>query len=177
MPKISSAARTRLQILYGQEAARSLDLENSRASRLSWASQNVGRKIASFSDLTSAEGKTLIDTLQHALGIAQTVAPQFRSYTSKRDAQKAGTEGRRDQLHPDTTMLAGNEDVLQLIRAELTTLGWDEAKLKMFLRSKHGPNQGRDTMRTLGEANRVHFALKQISRRARENASRKELAS
>jgi hypothetical protein len=163
---ISRPALKRLQTLYSQFERRSIDVGTTaaelRRDRLAWAAQCCQREVKSFNELTSAEGKLLIDALQGTFGQAQTVTSR-RQRTSKRDAQKQGTEGRRDQIHPDTTMLDGSEPVFDFIRRELTTLGWDQQRLGAFLRSPHGPNDGRDTIRTLGDANRIHFALKRMA--------------
>lgn len=164
MNRISPAACRRLQVLYRQMEARSLDAGGARADRLAWASERVGRSVASFNALTASEGKELIDGLQRALGMRETTAPRRRPM-SFRDAQKHGTEGRRDQIHAETTMLDGSEDVFRLIQVEMSALGWDQDRLRAFLRSSHGPNDGRDTIRTLGEANRVHYALKRMAER------------
>lgn len=164
MATISTPALRRLQTLYAQFERRSLDGDTSREARLAWATERLGKPVASFSALTNADGKFLIDALQLSMNIAET-APSKRQYKSTRDRQKEGTEGRRDQIHPDTTLLAGDERVFQLIQQEMTALGWNKERLLAFLRSPSGPNHGRDTIRTLGDANRIHFALKLMSRR------------
>lgn len=156
---ITPGARTRLQILYGQYAARSFDVGTSREDRMAWATEVLGREVESFSKLSADEGKQLIDHLQAILGIEQTLPPKRRRM-SKRNAQKHGTEGRRDQLHDETTMVDGTEQLFRKIQGQMTLLGMDNDGLKRFLRSTHGPNNGRDTIRTLGEANRVWWALK-----------------
>jgi hypothetical protein len=170
---ISKPALRRLQTLYSQFERRSISTASSpselRKDRLAWATQCAGRAVDSFSNLTAAEGKLLTDNLQHTFGLAQS-APPRRQRMSTRDAQKAGTEGRRDQLHPETTMLDGSEDVFRLIQREMSALGWDQPRLQAFLRSPRGPNRGRDTIRTLGDANRVHYALKRMAQRAASRA-------
>jgi hypothetical protein len=162
MSTISTPALRRLQTLYAQFERRSLDGDNSREARLAWATERLGKPVASFSALTSADGKFLIDALQLSMNIGETSKRQRKS---TRDRQKEGTEGRRDQLHPDTTLLDGSERVLRLIQQEMSALGWNKERLLAFLRSPSGPNQHRDTILTLGDANRIHFALKRMSRR------------
>jgi hypothetical protein len=157
---ISNAARTRLQILCGQYARRSFDVENVRASRLQWASEVLGHPVESFSRLTTEEGKRLIDNLQAVLGVAETAPTRRRM--SKREAQKLGTEGRGDQMHDESTLLDGTESIFTKIRSDMTALGWNESRLRLFLRSSRGPNNGRETIRTLSEANKVHWALKNL---------------
>ena len=171
MKTISRPQLTRLQTLYSQ-AARSLSLDNSRDDRMAWAGEVLDTPVTSFSKLSVGDAKTLIDALQATLGIAET-SPARRGYTSTREREKQGTEGRRDQLHAETTMLAGDEEVLQLVRAEMTALGWNEDRLRAFLRSGRGPLGGRDAIRTLGDANSVHWALK----RMREREQRRKVAA
>jgi hypothetical protein len=71
-----------------------------------------------------------------------------------------GTEGRRDQIHAETTMVS--PDDMRRIQWQLTRLGWDQARLDTFLASPRGPLGGRTQIRTLGDANRVYWALKRI---------------
>jgi len=66
--KITPPALRRLQVLYGQYEAHSLDCAPGREGRLAWASERTGRAIASFSELTVEEGIRLIDGLQRAVG-------------------------------------------------------------------------------------------------------------
>jgi hypothetical protein len=153
---ITAPQQKRLQTLYGQYAARSLDAGTSREERIAWAAQRLGRQIASFGELTLDEAKKLIDGLQAAVGTKFPAPPRRRM--SHRDAQKAGTEGRHDQIHTEAT-LAGPRDIAR-IQAHLTRLGWTQARLEAFLASPRGPNGGRKEVRTLGDTNRVHWALK-----------------
>ena len=70
----------RLVILYGQYEAHSLDAPGkSREERMRWASQQTGREIDSFKNLTLDEGKKLIDGLQRALQVkAPSKSPRQR---------------------------------------------------------------------------------------------------
>ena len=149
----------RLQVLYGQYCHHSLDTSNTREDRLAFASERIGRSIASFSDLTLEEGKKLIDGLQSALGVALPSKTPRRRQT-RRDGEKAGTEGRHDQIHNETT-LVGDKDIRRIQR-EMDRLGWDQSRLNAFLASPRGPNARSTAIRTLGEANRVYWALKRI---------------
>ena len=156
MKTISPAALRRLQIVYRQYEAHSLDVGGCRQDRLTWASATLGRRVDSFSTLTPLEGKELTDGLQNALGLKET-APARRY--SRKDGEKAGTEGRSDQLHPNESTLVGDKDVRR-IQQQLTRLGWDQGRLEAFLLSPRGPNGGRKEIRTLGDANRIYWALK-----------------
>lgn len=168
MKTISAPALKRLSTLYSL-AAKHHDFGTSREERIEWAARILNHPVASFKELSAGDAKLLIDTLQISLGQAETAAPR-RGYSSTRDRQKQGTEGRRDQLHAETTILDGDEEVLSKIQLEMSTLGWDMDRLAAFLRSSHGPLNGRTHIRTLADANRVHWALKRIAHR-KENAA------
>jgi hypothetical protein len=157
--EISKPQLRRLQVLYGQYAHHSLDAAPTREGRIAWASSRIGRPIDSFSDLTLDEGKKLIDGLQAALGVKLPSKTPRRRW-NRRDGQKAGTEGRHDQAHEETT-LVGDRDIRRIQR-EMNRLGWDQARLDAFLASPRGPNGRSALIRTLGEANRVYWALKHM---------------
>lgn len=156
---ISIPQLRRLQVLYKQYEQHSLDTGASREDRLAWASSQIGRSITSFSDLTVDEGRKLIDGLQAALGV-KLPSKTPRRRMDRRSAEKAGTEGRHDQLHEETT-LAGDKD-LRRIQREMDRLGWDQSRLEAFLASPSGPNGRRVCIRTLGDSNRVYWALKRM---------------
>jgi hypothetical protein len=162
---ISPAALRRLQVLYGQFEAHTLDVDRGREARLAWASAQCGRTVATFSDLNEIEGKRLIDTLQGILGVkAPSKTPRRRM--SRRAAENAGTSGRRDQKHGDIVMASAVD--LQRIQDDLTRLGWDQARLEAFLRSSRSPLKGRQQILTLADSNKVHWALKHINPRGKE---------
>jgi hypothetical protein len=161
---ITTPQLRRLQVLYKQYEAHSLDTGTTREDRLAWATARIGRpagqQLRSFSDLTIDEGKRLIDGLQSALGVKlPSKTPRRRK--DRREGQKAGTEGRHDQIHQETT-LAGDTD-LRRIQREMGRLGWDQSRLDAFLASPRGPNGRSTAIRTLGEANRVYWALKRLA--------------
>jgi hypothetical protein len=160
--KITAPQLKRLQVLYAQYASHALGLTNSREDRLRFASERIGRKIASFSDLTLDEGIKLIDGIQRALGVAlPSKTPRRRK--SQRDALNAGTHGRHDQATSET-VLVGDSDIRRIQR-QLDRLGWTQARLEAFLASPRGPNARRTQIRTLADANRVYWALKHITPR------------
>ena len=165
--KISSAQLTRLQVLWSQYARHEMT-KYSRADRLVWASEQTKRTILSFKDLTLSEASDLINLLQAELGIKETspaVRPRrFRSRIKDRDqAQAAGTEGRRGSR--DKFTLATAEDI-GMIDAQLNVMGWDRDRLDKFLQSPSSPLRGRSNpqLRTLGDINRVLWALKAIAK-------------
>jgi hypothetical protein len=159
---ISKGQLRRLQTLYGQ-LARHTQEGSDRAARIAWAEQLVGRLIASFSDLTAAEARRLIDTVQGQLGVN---APQQRRRRGRprldRDAaHRAGTEGRRDDDSKQITM-AGPAEFAR-IQYALEQLGWNQAQLDAWLRSPRSPlKKSSPKIHTLGDANRVWWALKRM---------------
>jgi hypothetical protein len=157
---ITAPALRRLQVLYGQYEAHSLDAPGkSREDRLSFASVWTGRTIHSFSNLTVEEGISLIDGIQRMLNVkAPSKTPRRR--IERKAAEKAGTEGRHDQIHNEVT-LASSDDFAR-IQNQLTRLGWNQAGLDRFLLSSRSPLKGRGQIRTLGDANKVYWALKHI---------------
>jgi hypothetical protein len=163
---ITTPQLRRLQVLHGQYVRHSLDAAPTREGRIAWASSQINRPISSFSDLTVEEGRRLIDGLQAVLGVALPSKTPRRRQT-RRDGQKAGTEGRHDQLHAETT-LVGDKDIRRIQR-EMDRLGWNQSRLDAFLASPKSPN-GRSTLiRTLGEANRVYWALKRMGHSAEKH--------
>ena len=165
---ISSAQLTRLQVLWNQYASREM-IKNSRDERLRWASEQTKRAISSFKELTLAEASDLINLLQSEMGIKESspaVRPRrFRSRMKDRDqAHAAGTEGRRGSRGKFTIATASD---LAMIDAMITELGWDRERLDAFLRSPSSPLGGRSNiqLRTVGDINRVLWALKRIAER------------
>lgn len=147
----------RLQVLYGQLARHTMEGAD-RASRLAWATLLVRRPIASFSDLTGEEARHLIDTLQAQMGVR--VPAQKR--LDRDAAQRAGTEGRRGDATRSSTMVSAAD--LARIQYALDLLGWSAAQLDGWLRSPSSPLRGRSpAIRTLGDANRVWWALKRMA--------------
>jgi hypothetical protein len=156
---ISPAQLKRLQVLYGQYEAHTLDVDGGRDARIAWASQRCRRPIHSFRDLSLDEGRMLIDALQGILGV-RLPSKTPRKRMSQREATNAGTSGRHDQANEETT-LAGGKDIARIQR-EMERLGWDQKRLDAFLASPRGPNARRTVIRTLADANRTYWALKHM---------------
>lgn len=157
---ITSGQLKRLQVLYGQLARHTLEGAD-REARMRWASGLVGRTISSFSDLTQADAHHLIDTLQGQLGVK---APtKRRKRLSRDDAQKAGTEGRRGQESSELTMAGPAE--LARVQYAIGLIGWSQAQFEGWLRSPRSPlrHKSSPVIRTLGDANRVWWALKKMA--------------
>src|ERR1035437_10033754 len=149
----------RLQTIYSQYAAHALE-GNGREGRLTWASEQAGRPITSFKDLTMAEAKHSTDGLQASLGVPETKPKARRRRLSREEARKAGTEGRRGVESNEVT-LAGPAEFAR-IQYALDQLGWSQAQFEGWLRSTYSPlkNKTHPQIRTLHDANRVWWALK-----------------
>jgi hypothetical protein len=155
-PTITSGQRAKLQTLYAQYARRSLDASPTREGRLLWATERTGRPISSFSDLSLAEATQLIDGLNCALGV--TGGPKRRPRLDRRAAENAGTQGRYDQAHPESTLVSPADQAR--IRYVMGLLDWTEETLQRWLQSGRSPLRGRAEIRTLSDANKVFWALK-----------------
>ena len=154
MAKITGAQIRLLQTLYGQYAAHE-QLGSYRASRIAWAEELIQRPIKSFSELSIADGKHLIDVLS---GQLRRPAPAPR--LSRDDAYKAGTEGRKGHASTEIT-LAGKRD-FERIQNALNLLGWSQDQFNAWLSSPRSPiaSKSNPSIRTLAEANRIWWALK-----------------
>jgi hypothetical protein len=167
----------RLQTLWGQYARKSSWDNGGREQRLSWASAITKRTITSFSNLSLSEASDLINLLQGELGIKESSPAvrkrRLRSRIKDRDqARAAGTEGRRGQR--DTFTIAAAEDVA-MIDAQLDAMAWTRVRLDALLHSSSSPlgRRGNPEIRTVGDVNRVLWALKRIAKAApRQEASR-----
>lgn len=169
MKLISSTQLRRLQTLYSAALTRDLGGDGSREARLKWASEGAGRSIDSFSNLTSAEANFLIDNLQTELG--QAFEPAIFARLDRDRAQAAGTEGRNGQ-RPDVTTLASADD-LRRVHDAVSRLAWTQEQFERWLRSSSSPLKGSTAIRTLGDANRVWWALKNMLKRGGKwNAAR-----
>jgi hypothetical protein len=153
---ISKSQLRRLQTLYGQLAAHAIE-GNSRESRLSWASDQVGRRIESFSALTGDEARRLIDGLQGQLGVK---APSTKRL-DRDSAHRAGTDGRHESPYKDQPQLVAPVD-LDVITSYYVRLGWTREQFDAWLSSTRSPLKGRAHPKivTLADANRVRWALK-----------------
>ncbi|MBZ5703259.1 MAG: hypothetical protein LAN84_15610 [Acidobacteriia bacterium] len=149
----------RLQVLWGLFCAQARLDAKDRGARLGWVAGAVGRQIGSFRELTAAEAKTAIDAIQKHL------PPELlrRKRPPRRLAQAYGTAGRRGR--DDKEMRFADAETWRLLDGLLAKLGWTRERLDAFLRSSKSPVRN-GVIRTLGEANRVIWALKGMLRRA-----------
>jgi hypothetical protein len=142
-----------------------------RDKRLRWASQQLGREIESFKQLTRSEASKLIDVLLRALG-QEVVAPDRSKRSNRADAQRRGTAGRKNDKSSEVRMVTAED--LAAIDALLDELAWDRARLDAFLRSPSSPLGRRsdpNQIRTDKDANRVIWALKRIRARQEKKVS------
>jgi hypothetical protein len=153
---INGGQMARLQTLYGQLCAHTQQPKD-RAARIAWAAELVRRPLASFRDLTRSEARGLIDTLQKQLGVQHPA----QNRPDRHRAERAGTEGRRGDRGSVT--LVGASDLAR-IQDALDRLGWSQAQLDGWLRSPSSPLGHRASIRTLGDANRVYWALKNMAK-------------
>lgn len=160
--KITNSQMRRLQTLYGQLAAHAIE-GNDRESRLRWATDQVGRAIASFKDLTADEAHRLIDGLQGQLGVKAPAKPRRR--LSSDAAHRAGTDGRHDADNAQPQMVSAED--LAVIEDFYARLGWTRAQFDAWLASPRSPlkKRARPVITTLADANRVRWALKGMLQR------------
>ena len=147
-----------LQTLFGLYWRRSLDPSDGdvRTARLAWASQNVGRPIASFTELRTDEAAQLIDLLKRALG--QEVRPVWRRPRDRRSALAAGTHGRRNRK-VSIEILAAPADIEE-VNGLRERIGMTPEEFETWLASRSSPvNRERGAaLRTLSDCNRVRWA-------------------
>ncbi len=165
--QIAPAQLRALQTLYSKWSARTVDdASDPRAERLSWASQNLGRSVSSFKELTRYEAYQLVNVLKVSLGQAVKEKPGRRRIRSRDLAQAAGTEGRRGAQSSVAFMVSADD--LARIDNAISRLGWTREHFDEWLRSSSSPLKGTadSQIRTLADANRVWWALKAILKKA-----------
>jgi hypothetical protein len=156
-----------LHSLFHLYAPQFLELSSSgstaRGPRLAWASEIVGRKVDSFSALKTDEAARLIELMKKALG--QQIEPPSRRRADRDQALAYGTAGRRETVSKEIRLV--DAPTLELIDYLLLQLGWKQDRLEAFLQSKSSPVPS-GAIRTLPEANRVIWALRNMLRRAKK---------
>jgi hypothetical protein len=159
---ITKAQLGRLQTLYAQLVSREIGMDSSREGRLVWATERVGRKIRSFSDLTVQEATGMIDGLQGFLG---THVP-YKGRPDRYQARRAGLDGRADgKEFTAAPQLVRAEDTARIQRL-LAELGWSQETFQTFLNSTRSPlaHRADKVIRTTADANKVWWALKNIAK-------------
>lgn len=163
---ISKPQLGRLQTLYSQYAAHEAGAGATREARIAWAEERLGRRIASFKELSVDDARFLIDELQGSLGIAPTRA-SAKPRLDRDQARRAGLDGRKDGAEfASSPQMATAADLARIERL-LARLGWDQNGLRRFLDSAKSPfaRRGDKQIRTTSDANKVWWALKSIARR------------
>ena len=157
-----------LHALYGQWEKHSIELAtDSRAARLVWASEAIGREIRSFADLTRDEARQLIDRLKESMGQSLTERPNpWRRIHSRDRAQAAGTAGRKGSSS-SVIQMASPDDLARIDEA-LRRLDWTRDRYEAWLKSDSSPTiwKGNTAILTVGEANKVWWALKNMLKRS-----------
>jgi hypothetical protein len=153
----------RLQTLWGLFCRQSQLDPKDRAARLGWLAGALGRQLGSTKELTVEEAITAIQAIQKHL------PPELlrRKRPERRLAHAYGTAGRRGA--DAKTVRMADADTWSLIDRLLGQLGWTRDRLDAFIRSSKSPLGGR-LIQTLGDANRVIWALKSMLRRADSSA-------
>jgi hypothetical protein len=162
---ISQAQLRALQTLFGLYAQKSLDVgANGRSERLAWASQTLGRTVASFSDLDGDEAARLVSFLKQALG--QETKSDERKRRSREAAFAAGTHGRKNR--PIRIQMMATAADIQAVDEMRQRLGMSQEAFEAWLTSRSSPIRGRSApvLRTVADCNRVRWALKAMLKRA-----------
>jgi len=152
----------RLQVLYGQLAAREIGVETDRPSRLRWATERLGKPVESFKNITVDDAGFLIDSLQRELRVK---AP-FVGRLDRDQARRAGLDGRADGAEYSAAPQMATAADLARIQAIRERLGWSEETFRGFLESSRSPLARRadKSIRTTSDANKVWWALKRIAK-------------
>jgi hypothetical protein len=139
----------------------SLPSADSRETRLQWAAQQLGRAVASFTELSGAEAGVLIDALKRELG--QAVTPPRRKRMDREAAEHFALDGRKGYT-PRVEQMATAEHLAEIARLR-ERLGWSAEEFEHWLRySASSPVKGGKLL-TVSAVNRVRWALKSMLRR------------
>ncbi len=159
--------------LYARRRTRAPgELRNPRGARLRWASDLVGRDVASFAELTAGEAGQLIDGLRASLAQPAEGRPDpWRPIRARDRAHAAGTAGRGDEDR-GFVQLACADDFAR-IHGAARRLGWTGERFAAWLVSSSSPLPAKkiEEIRTLEEVNRLWWALKAMLRRSGKWAS------
>ena len=162
---ISRAQLRALQSLWSAYARHSLDVGDGdpRAARLAWASAQIGRELASFSELRADEAIRLIDVLKEQLGQK---SHTWRRPRDRESARAAGRHGRKG-VPIEIQVLAAAEDIARVHELR-ERVGMTAESFEAWLRSRSSPlgRFGDATLRTAADCNKVYWALKSMLRRA-----------
>ena len=164
--KATAAQIRKVQVVFGQLAAREIGVDNTREGRLAWASHLLQRPVTTFSDLKRGEAIHLIDQAQGSLGLEH---KPHKLPATREQARRAGLDGRKDVDHEfaDAPQLVSSQDIEQIM-SFVHRLGWSQSQFEVWLGSGRSPFGKRTDkrIRTSADANQVRWALKRMLQRA-----------
>jgi hypothetical protein len=167
--RISRNQLRALQTLFSLYARRTIDAgADLRRARLEWASDSLGRTVASFTELRGEEAARLIGTLKQSLGQE---SKRARRRLGRDAALAAGTHGRKNR-RVDVEMLATREEIA-VVDEMRQRLGMTPEDFETWLKSSSSPLRGRTVpqLRTVADCNRVRWTLKAMLKRRAEAAA------
>jgi hypothetical protein len=152
MMKITGKQLLILQTLYSRRAAlASENKADERQARLAWATQIVGREIATFRDLWTDEAAKLIDECKTALGQPISPKPAKRSH-------------RKSELATKGVVQIATADDLRQVHFWREQFGLSLEQFDSWLASPHSPTRGRKLL-TVANCRAVTIALRAMIRR------------
>jgi hypothetical protein len=152
MTKITRKQLLILQTLYSRRAAIARESNvDEREARLAWATQILGREVASFRDLWTEEAARLIDECKTALGQPISPKPAKRSY-------KTGS------ARPKGVVQIATADDLRQVHSWREQFGLSLEQFDSWLASPHSPTRGRKLL-TVANCRAVTIALRAMIRR------------
>jgi hypothetical protein len=152
MTKITGKQLLILQTLYSRRAAIARENDaDERQARLAWATQVLGREVASFRDLGTEEAAKLIDECKTALGQPISPKPAKRSY------------GKRTPSAKGVVQIATADDLRQ-VHFWRERFGLSLEQFDSWLASPHSPTRGRKLL-TVANCRSVTIALRAMIRR------------
>jgi hypothetical protein len=157
--KITKRQMTALLTLWGIYQRTSLNvIGDGRKERLEFAGVYLHKCVKSYRDLSFADAQDLIRILKTAVGQADNPRRSRGRMRDRDRAHDAGTHGRRG-YNRNHEVLVSAEDLARIAGA-IARLGWTPERLQAWLRSRSSPLRGRMEIRTLADANKIWWALK-----------------
>jgi hypothetical protein len=147
-----------IQALWHVHARREIGIDPAdRDQRLKFFSNFCQRQVPSTNDLSFDEASRLIESLKKSLGqrVAKPARPRDREF-----ATALGREGRRGNRDNSSTLVDPRS--LEVIREYRERLMWTEAEFNSWLVGRSSPLRGRISIRTVGDARQVQWAMKGI---------------
>lgn len=162
MKPISPQQIRALQSLWSRYA-QAADLDAARETRLAWAAAQIGREVASFTELRGEEAAQLIDTLKRALG--QEVTPPVRRRRMNREQAEVFALHGRHGYQPRAEVLASEAD-RQEIYALAARVGMTREQCDAWLASRHSPlGRAGGKLLTMTHIGKARWGLKAMLKR------------